>query len=187
MIHTDITGRATSDADSMMALIKLVSEPEVYREKLKLLVESTEEHKKFVALVGPADDVLRLREAAVADRALAKEELAAAKSQAAKTKAAAKAQADKLISDTEKVCEEKVIAANLVVSDAAARLEEANQLRNGVTADQKKVVDAQELNEKKGKDLKAAKESLAVDKKEVAELRDQLRKKLDAIAKAADV
>jgi hypothetical protein len=187
MLSTDITGRATSDADGMMALIKLVSEPDAYREKLKVLVEATEENKKFVALVGPADDVLRLREAAVADRALAKEELAAAKSLVTKNKAAAKAQAEKLISDTEKACAEKVSEANAVVAEAKRQLDESSLLREGVTADQKKVVAAQELSAKKEKDLKAAKESLAADKKEIAELRDQLRKKLEQIAKAADL
>jgi len=187
VINTDITGRATSDADGMMALIKLVSEPDAYREKLKVLVEATEENKKFVALVGPADDVLRLREAAIADRALAKEELVTAKSQVAKNKAAAKVQSDKLISDTETACTEKLAEANAVFNQARETLGEAVLMRGGVTADQKKVAAAQELNSKKEKELKAAKESLAADKKEIEELRDQLRKKLEQIAKAADL
>jgi hypothetical protein len=88
MISTDITGNAGGDASQVFNLLAVVANPDLYAKKLTEMVNATEENKKFVALAGPANEILQLRDDAKKDRESAKNELLQAKSDAAETKTA---------------------------------------------------------------------------------------------------
>jgi cell division septum initiation protein DivIVA len=81
-IASDITGGVGGDAAQVFTLLSVVSNPEVYAEKLKALVEATEANKKIVALVGPASEIMQIRKDIEADKAAAKTGLADARKQA---------------------------------------------------------------------------------------------------------
>lgn len=83
MITNRIDGSLTSSpSNQLFDLLTVVSKPEVYQAKLKKLEDAIEENKKFVALVGPASDVLALKKKAQEDAAAAQEALADAKTKA---------------------------------------------------------------------------------------------------------
>lgn len=134
MIATDITGgpAGNGDAAQVFNLLAVVANPDAYGAKLKALVEATEENKKFVALVGPADQVLSLREEAATDRAAAARELAEAKADSARTKAdnkkLAKAAADKA---KQELADAQARVAELV-GGAEAQLNAAEVQRKGL-------------------------------------------------------
>ena len=143
MISTDITGNAGGDASQVFNLLAVVANPDMYAKKLTEMVNATEENKKFLALIGPANEILQLREDAKKDREEAQKELLQAKSDAADKKAAAtlagkevvaKAEADaaKIRQDAENlkaaqdalVQEAKNIKAELASAVAAANARE---------------------------------------------------------------
>ena len=82
MISTDITGNSGGDVSQVFNLLAVVANPDVYTKKLTDIVNATEENKKFVALVGPANEILQLKEDAKKDRELAQKELLQAKADA---------------------------------------------------------------------------------------------------------
>lgn len=114
MISTDITGGSGSgDANQVFNLLAVVANPDLYAEKVRTLMETIEENKKYIALVAPANEILDLREQSDKDREAIKAELENAKKTAAQIKAEAKAAA-------------QVVNAN-AKSEAAKLLESAQQ------------------------------------------------------------
>ena len=125
MISTDITGGVGGDASQVFNLLAVVANPDAYGAKLKALVEATEENKKFVALVAPASDILKIREEIEGDKALAKQELKDAKRDADKAKADAKAaakvttdKADKILADAQEQATKLLAEAQKELNDA---------------------------------------------------------------------
>lgn len=78
MIATSIDGSNST----VELLTTLLADPTVYADKLKELTEATAENKKYVALVGPASEIIATRAAADADRAEAAKALANARVEA---------------------------------------------------------------------------------------------------------
>ncbi len=187
MIITDITGRTTGEADGMLALIKLVSEPDAYREKVKALVEATEEHKRFVALVGPADDVLTLREAAKADREAAKKELADSQIAADAARTNARKAAMEIVQKATEDRNEMLAKASAVVSDAKAKWDEVSRAQSAAAEAHQKALATQQAAAQKAEQYATATQMLDAERAEVQGLRDALRKKLAQIAQAADL
>ncbi len=113
-IASDITGGVGGDAAQVFTLLSVVSNPEVYAEKLKALVEATEANKKIVALVGPASEIMQIRKDIEADKAAAKTALADARKQASAT-----------VSDANKKAKAIIVEANLkrddILADAQAK------------------------------------------------------------------
>jgi hypothetical protein len=89
MISTDITGNSGGDASQVFNLLAVVANPDMYAKKLTDMVNATEENKKFVALVGPANEILQIKEDSKRDREEAQKELQQAKVDAAEKKATA--------------------------------------------------------------------------------------------------
>jgi F0F1-type ATP synthase membrane subunit b/b' len=118
MIASSIDG-SVGGSTQLFDLLSLVSDPEAYAKKVKALEESTAENKKYVELVAPASDILRLREVAQQDRILATEELAKAHAQAAEIISAAK-------KDAEQIRDSAHTFANEVKQVAQKTLNEAN-------------------------------------------------------------
>jgi hypothetical protein len=140
MISTDITGNSGGDASQVFNLLAVVANPDMYAKKLTEMVNATEENKKFVALVGPANEILQLREGAKQDREAAKKELLQAKTDAAAVKDTAnlvskdimvKAESDaaKLRQDAEKLKDAQAVLVqevNKLKADLAAAISAAN-------------------------------------------------------------
>lgn len=92
MISTSIDG-SVGGSNQLFDLLSLVSDPKAYAEKVQALEAATAENKKYVELVAPASDIIRLREVARQEREAAAEELAAARKEAANLIATAKDEA----------------------------------------------------------------------------------------------
>ena len=119
MISTDITGsNANGDASQVFNLLAVVANPDVYAEKVRTLMQATEEHKKFLALVAPANEIVDLREQIGKDREAAKAELEAAKAAAEQIKAEAKAGVATVIADAKKEAGKLIAEAQRRHSDA---------------------------------------------------------------------
>ena len=89
MISTDITGSSGGDTAQVFSLLAVMANPDVYAKKLTDMVNATEENKKYVALVGQANEILQIKDASKKDREEAQKELQQAKADAAENKAAA--------------------------------------------------------------------------------------------------
>jgi hypothetical protein len=116
MISNDITGNSGGDASQVFNLLAVVANPDMYAKKLTEMVNATEENKKFVALVGPANEILQLRDDAKKDREKATQELLQAKTDAAEIKDAANLTSKDVIAKAE--------------SDAAKIRQEAEKLKD---------------------------------------------------------
>jgi hypothetical protein len=112
MIATNIDGSAMNGSNQLLDLLTLVANPDAYAQKVSALEELIAKNQKYVEMVGPASDILALREEARADRLAAKLAITEAKCKAdgiivkadAKAKeiaAAAREAADALAIETE--------------------------------------------------------------------------------------
>ena len=98
MITTNIDG-SYSGTNQLFDLLSLISNPDAYSKKLKELQASIDEQKKFVELVGPASEIIALREKAKKDSQTKAQELSDAKEQAANILNDAKVVASGILSD----------------------------------------------------------------------------------------
>jgi hypothetical protein len=125
MISTDITGGVGGDAAQVFNLLTVVANPEAYSAKLKALVEATEENKKFIALVAPASEIMRIREEIAGDKAAAKQVLKDAKQDADALKAGAKADAKVLSEKAAQVLADAQEQAAKLLTQAQAEVDAA--------------------------------------------------------------
>lgn len=130
MISTNIDGSA-GGTNQLFDLLALVSNPDAYKTKLDQLQKTIDENKKFIALVGPAEDVLSLRDILAASTVEAKATLAEAKAKAVAIKATAEVQAKDTLQSAHEV-------ANQLINDAKAAKEgsvaEALEITNSLKA-----------------------------------------------------
>jgi len=80
-IANSITGGSSSN--QLMDLLAVVANPEVYKAKLDALDAATAENKKYVEALGPASEIVALRDEAKVAVQAAKEALEQAKTNAA--------------------------------------------------------------------------------------------------------
>ena len=126
MISTNIDG--TSNASSQLFdLLTLVANPAAYQDKIAALEAATAENKKYVELVGPASDILRLKEVAKADAESAKAVLADANVKAEQLVNEAKSQAATITSEAQAKADGVVAQANAMMADANKATAQASQ------------------------------------------------------------
>lgn len=147
MISTNIDGSVAGSND-MANLLTLMSDPKGYATKLAELQEATAENRKYVELVGPASEIVRLRtqisddrEAASAALLAAKKEaediLIAAKDDAASIKTATALEAASVRDEAKRVnAEAKKLKASLTsaIAEAKASKDEAEQATSAANA-----------------------------------------------------
>lgn len=133
MIATNIDGSAVGGSNQLLDLLTLVANPDAYAQKVNALEGLIAKNKEYVELVGPASDILALREEVRADKLSAKKIVADAKSkadaiiakaeaEAKETAAAARAAADVLIAETEAAnIAAKANAADAIAAEKAAK------------------------------------------------------------------
>ena len=174
MISTNIDG-SVPGSNTLADLLALIADPKAYASKLAELEKATAENKKYVALIGPASEIDKLRSDAALDRenaaaALATAEKAAktivddAKADAASTIAKARDKAADIIADAKAAnAEAKKLKASLTEAIAdALTAKEASQIKIAEAA-----VSASEANAK-AEELAKAQADLAAEKDAIA-------------------
>ena len=126
-ISTDITGGGgQTEATRFLDMLSLMSNPEVYANKLKVLVDATEENKKYVELAAPASEILALRKSTEEVNSQAKIALAEANEEAESIKSKAKEEADALLASTKVDCAnrtKKVVAAESALTNKVKEMD----------------------------------------------------------------
>jgi hypothetical protein len=83
MIATNIDGSAANSSSQLLDLLTLVANPDAYTQKVKDLEDLIAKNQAVLDLVGPASDILTLREEVRAEKVAAKQAVAEAKKKAA--------------------------------------------------------------------------------------------------------
>jgi hypothetical protein len=143
MISYGIDG-ASSSSGQLLDLLTLVANPDAYKSKIQALEEATAENKKYVEAVGPAAEILQMRDAIAADKAKSASALDSAKEQAAQIVAQARQEADSLMTNTK-------VQAEAILADA----ETARTNANGVNAVAQQALKAAETAQAKAEELAA--------------------------------
>lgn len=152
MIASSITGNA-GGSGQLFDLLTVVANPQEYQAKIKALEDATAEHKKFVDLVGPAADILSLKEKAQDELASAKAALAEAKQKAADTAAAAQAKAAEVLAGAQAQADALKQAAQAELDEAKASNAEAKSAARAAKQSQKQADEATAIAEAKAVEL----------------------------------
>lgn len=126
MITSNIAGVQSDGSQQLFSLIGLISDPNGYTQKLKDLQEAADRNQKYVELVAPAEDILTLKDKAVADANAASAALADAKTQAAQIVADAKSQAAALLADANIQAAQIVGDTKAANADAKSKVSDLN-------------------------------------------------------------
>jgi methionyl-tRNA synthetase len=127
-ISNNIDG-STGSSNELLNLLAVVANPKVYESKIKDLQDATDAYNTAIALAGPANEILDLKEKAKADREAAKAELADAKDKSSKIFDDAKTQAYNTIL-------ESTTKANEILNAAKNKQVETDHLQASVVAAQ---------------------------------------------------
>ncbi|CAB4129519.1 hypothetical protein UFOVP118_80 [uncultured Caudovirales phage] len=130
-ISTNIDG-STNGGGQLLDFISLVTNPKVYEAKIKSLQEATAENQKFVELIGPASEILDLRDKAAAAKAAAVSAAADAKVKASETIQAAQDSANTIITDANNKASQINSEAQAAAEDAKLAQAEARKVANEV-------------------------------------------------------
>jgi len=125
MISTNIDG-SIPGSNALADVLALIANPKAYAAKLAELQAATDEYKAFVALIGPASEIDKLRTDAALDRENAAAALETAKNTAETIVEEAKAQAAGAIALA------KTLAAD-IIADSKATNGEAKKLKATLT------------------------------------------------------
>lgn len=126
-ISTNIDGSVgNGEANQVFNLLAVVANPDVYAEKIKTLLATIEENKKFLALVGPAGEILDIREKVAKDKAQSEAELAEARAKAAKIQSDAEALQRKLITEARAEADRILAEVNAVKNAAEKSKQESS-------------------------------------------------------------
>lgn len=132
MIGTDITG---ATKDNLSDLLNIVADPKAYSEKMQALQNAIAENKKYVELVAPASDIIKLRNDT-------RNLVAQVQSQADETKAAAEAEANKIVAEAKAKSEEIVSSATSEAERIKASVSGMESNAQEFLADAKRQLDA---------------------------------------------
>jgi hypothetical protein len=181
-ISNSITGATSGGMDQMFALLKLASDPQAYSEKIQALKDATEQHAAIVALVGPADEVLALREEVKASVKEAKDKVSKAKKDADEIKSKAEAAAAEQLTLAQKRADDILALAEAARAEANAALKEAKNL-DGVNRQlQKELVVKVADAERAQKDAITAQDAAKAAEAAFKEQAEALRKRAQAFA-----
>jgi len=125
MISTNIDG-SIPGSNALADVLALIANPKAYAAKLAELQAATDEYKAFVALIGPASEIDKLRTDAALDRENAAAATAFAKNFSATTMAEAKTEAADIVAKA------KDEAAG-IIADTKATNAEAKKLKAALT------------------------------------------------------
>jgi methionyl-tRNA synthetase len=127
-ISNNIDG-STGNSNELLNLLAVVANPKAYESKIKDLQDATDAYNKAIALAGPANEIIDIREKAKADRDAAKAELADAKLKTTKILDDANVQANSIVL-------EATNKANDILNAAKNKQAETDKLQASVVAAQ---------------------------------------------------
>ena len=155
MIANGIDG--SSGGGQILDLLSLVAaDPKVYQAKLKELQDTADRNQKYVEAVGPASDILVLRDQAKTDAEDAAQTLQDAKAQASQLVADAKAQASSTIAAADAQAADITDEAKLLKSTAASAMSVAQTAQANADKAQAKADAAMATAQARAKDLEKA-------------------------------
>jgi hypothetical protein len=142
MITTNIDGSTTNASSQLFDLLAVVSNPSVYTAKLKELQDATDANNKTIALVGPANQVLQLRDEATTTLAEAKQKLEDAQTTADQIKQTAQNKAADLLTSVRLQAQQIITDANMLKAEADAALRGAQEKDKAAEAAEAKAKEA---------------------------------------------
>ena len=124
-ITNNIDG-SSGNANQLLDLLSVVSNPKVYEAKVKSLQEAIDQNKKYVELVGPASEVLALRDKAQQDAAEAEKLVEDAKAQALQIVNDGQRRADALVSEAKGQAQKLKNEADELIKEAKQKSADAS-------------------------------------------------------------
>jgi hypothetical protein len=112
-------------SNQLIDLLTVVANPSAYKEKIDALDKATEENKKFIALVAPANEIIALREKIAQDAAASQTALDKAQQDAVAVVADAKAEAKKITKAAQEKADTLIATAQATVDEAKTKLAQA--------------------------------------------------------------
>jgi MarR-like DNA-binding transcriptional regulator SgrR of sgrS sRNA len=150
-ISTSITGGSASN--QLMDLLAVVANPDVYKAKLDALDAATAENKKYVEAIGPASEIVALREQEKSLRAEAESYKNETVAQANAGLAVAKTQAASIVSAAKAKVDAMLEAANVSKDKADAALGEVQAALLAAKKSQEKAEAAEAIANAQSKEL----------------------------------
>lgn len=151
-ISTNIDG-SVGGANQLLDLLSVVSNPGMYEAKLKALQDATAENQKFVELVAPASEILKLRDDLRNEKASAEAATVKAKEDAFAVVEEAKSNASSIIDEAKQTAAKLLSDADAANQAAVAKLSDAQ-------AKEAAASNAQAATEKLGEQAKTLAEKL---------------------------
>jgi cell division septum initiation protein DivIVA len=124
-IATSITG-SSGASNQLLDLLAVVANPDIYKAKLDALEEATAANKVYVEAIGPASEIVALREQAALEKQQADEVLDKANASADKIVSDAQTQANTLVSSAQTQANAIAAQAQKLKAEAEQILLEAN-------------------------------------------------------------
>ncbi len=158
MIATSITGASVGGANQLFDLLAVVADPKGYAEKTQALMTLIEQQRVLVEAVGPASEVVALRDAARVDREAAAAAVQTAQGEADAIVADAKQKAAKSSRDARVKAEAIIAEAMNTQAQATAVMADAQKVKANAERSQR---EADSLVQRLAIDMEAAMASKA--------------------------
>ncbi len=153
-IASSITGGGSSN--QLMDLLAVVANPDAYKAKIAALEAATAENKKYVEAIGPASEIVALRDKAAALKQEAEDYKTAAVTEADISIQEARAKASAIAIEAQKKAD-ALIAETTAAKEAAEQLAKQNKI--ALAASDKALADAEQakaIAESKAQELEQA-------------------------------
>lgn len=178
--NQDGTPMGGSGSNQLMDLLTVVANPAAYKAKVDALEAATAENKKYIELVAPADEILKLRDTVAQNAADSQAALEKASAEAASTIADAKAQAAELVKTAQAKADALTAKAQAADTEAQAKLADAQKAMAGAAALQKNANDQMTEYASKLQALEKAKAELDTANADIAVIKADLLAKHQA-------
>jgi exoribonuclease R len=133
MITSNIDGSSGNGSQLMDLLAVVAADPAGYQSKLKEIQAATNEHKKFVGLVGPAAEILTIQKQIAVDKQNADAYAANSKTTADTLVVDAKAKAVDINAQAQALADKTIASANLLAEETTALNLTAKQNNKALT------------------------------------------------------
>jgi colicin import membrane protein len=180
-IATSITGGSASNP--LLDLLAIVANPDAYKAKIDALDAATAENKKYVEALGPASEIVQLRDQAKGLRQEADDYKKSAIAQADADLLAAKEQAKKITADANAKVDDLLDQASKTKDQADALMSKVQQELAEAEKAKVEAAKAQEIAEAKASELSRALEDAAAAQAEAEAAKADILAKHQAFVK----
>lgn len=135
--NQDGTPMGGGGSSQFMDLLTVVANPAAYKAKVDALEAAAAANKKYIELVAPVDEILKLRGKVAQDAADSQEALDKAQAEASSTVTDAKAQAKEIVKTAQTKADATTAKAKAADDEAQAKLAEAQKALAGAATLQK--------------------------------------------------